>query len=161
MLVKHALTVFGRRWPLLDLDVVARQVRQQRWQQTNKNINTHPWPVIHPHGLCTHIPLWRHVFLTRCIICTLCWQLSPLQCSVMLYLSSHVTALCHPARINYSQHSQHSMIQLTECQNHYIHAARHSVDDSELSGFHLPTHPSPSTPLGLLEVTLFFVKVDV
>ncbi|KAG5272824.1 hypothetical protein AALO_G00169690 [Alosa alosa] len=26
MLVKHALTVFGRRWPLLDLDVVARQV---------------------------------------------------------------------------------------------------------------------------------------
>ncbi|XP_066569444.1 cholesterol 7-desaturase nvd [Amia ocellicauda] len=26
MLVKHSLTVFGRRWPLLDLDVVARQV---------------------------------------------------------------------------------------------------------------------------------------
>ncbi|MBN3323830.1 DAF36 desaturase, partial [Atractosteus spatula] len=26
MLVKHALTIFGRRWPLLDLDVVARQV---------------------------------------------------------------------------------------------------------------------------------------
>ncbi|XP_024236299.1 cholesterol 7-desaturase nvd isoform X1 [Oncorhynchus tshawytscha] len=26
MLVKHALTVFGRHWPLLDMDVVARQV---------------------------------------------------------------------------------------------------------------------------------------
>ncbi|TRY95146.1 hypothetical protein DNTS_003854 [Danionella cerebrum] len=26
MLVKHALTVFGRHWPLLDLDVLARQV---------------------------------------------------------------------------------------------------------------------------------------
>jgi len=27
MLVKHALTVFGRHWPLVDVDVVARQVR--------------------------------------------------------------------------------------------------------------------------------------
>lgn len=26
MLVKHALTVFGRHWPLLDVNVVARQV---------------------------------------------------------------------------------------------------------------------------------------
>lgn len=27
MYVKHALTVFGLRWPLLDVSVVARQVR--------------------------------------------------------------------------------------------------------------------------------------
>ena len=39
MLVKHALTVFGRHWPLLDVDVVARQVRN-RQTDTHKHRET-------------------------------------------------------------------------------------------------------------------------
>lgn len=41
MLVKHALTVFGRHWPLLDVNVVARQVI------TSVSSRGHKWTVYH------------------------------------------------------------------------------------------------------------------
>ncbi len=56
MLVKHALTVFGRHWPLLDLDVLARQV------MTGSSARGCLWAV---QSLQTERNAWRLTVISR------------------------------------------------------------------------------------------------